>query len=94
MGLWSYVLKALVRVVARGQQLVSFLADHEHRSPTLIVVRRLFLDLSFILCVLAVIRSLWRKSGVRRGEVALALRVLWRAVAGHKTPRIMVDQGV
>ncbi|ETW84259.1 hypothetical protein HETIRDRAFT_472785 [Heterobasidion irregulare TC 32-1] len=76
MGLWSYVLKALVRVVARSQQLVSFLADHEHRSPTLIVVRRLFLDLSFILCVLAVIR------------------VLWRAVAGHKTPRIMVDQGV
>jgi len=45
--------------------------------------------------VLAVIRTLWRKSGVRRREVKAALLLLWRAVLGTtKTNRTMVDRGV
>ncbi|OBZ76443.1 hypothetical protein A0H81_03813 [Grifola frondosa] len=92
MGMWSLVLNPLARAIATFRQLMGFLAHNENRSPTLIVVRRLFLDISFILCLLSVVKMAWRRSGMRRKEVLSALRVLWNAVLGHKRPRIMIDR--
>jgi len=67
-------------------------------SPVLLVVRRLFLDVSFVLTVLGLARWMWRKTGLRRREVYVALGVLWRAVLGSETAprkgRNMVDRGV
>ena len=71
-----------------------YLLASEGRSPALIVIRRLFLDLSFILAVLGLVRMGWRRSGVRRREIAVALRVLWRAVVGTPAPRALVSRGV
>ena len=94
MGMWSFVLKPLQRVFVMFDQLKAFLAQNENRSPTLVIVRRLFLDISFILCVLAVTKMMWRKTGMRRREIYAALGVLWRALIGHRRPRVLVDRAV
>lgn len=75
------------------KELATFFARNENRSPTLIIVRRLCLDVSFLLCVLALVRTIWKRSGVRRREVRAALIVLWRALLGTKE-RVLVDRGV
>jgi len=93
LGLWSLVLNPLSRGLDALREFLTFFARNENRSPTSIIVRRLCLDISFLVCVVAVVRALWRKSGVRRREVRAALVVLWRAILGTK-PRMMVDQGV
>ncbi|KAF8225402.1 ACBP-domain-containing protein [Tricholoma matsutake] len=90
LGLWSFVLNPLSHTL---REFLTFFARNENRSPTSIVIRRLCLDLSFLVCVVAVVRALWRRSGVRRREVRAALVVLWRAILGTK-PRVMIDQGV
>jgi len=94
LGMWSLVLNPLSRGLTTLRELATFFAQQENRSPTLIIVRRLCLDVSFLLCVLAVIRALWKKSGVRRREVHAALVVLWRAILGTKRERTMMDRGV
>ncbi|KAI0796514.1 acyl CoA binding protein-domain-containing protein [Abortiporus biennis] len=94
MGMWSLVLKPLSHVIDVFQQLLRFLANNENRSPTLVVIRRLFLDISFLLSVLALVRMTWRKSGMRRKEVLAALHGLWRAIVGHKRPRVLIDRAV
>ncbi|KAJ7507459.1 hypothetical protein B0H11DRAFT_1967180 [Mycena galericulata] len=94
LGMWSLVANPVSRGIEALREAATFFARDEHRSPTLIIVRRLCLDVSFLLCVLAVIRALWRKSGVRRREVNAALVLLWRAIVGTKKPRTMVDRGV
>ncbi|KAF8165057.1 ACBP-domain-containing protein [Crassisporium funariophilum] len=94
MGMWSMVLNPLARGVDSLRDLATFFARNENHSPSMIIIRRLCLDVSFLLCVVAVIRAVWKKSGVRRREVRIALIVLWRAVLGTKPPRAMVDQGV
>jgi hypothetical protein len=94
LGMWSFVLNPLARCIASFRALATFFIRTENKSPTFIVVRRLFLDVSFLLCVATVVRAIWRKSGVRRQEVRAALRVLWRAVLGSQKERIMVDRGV
>ncbi|KAI0751487.1 acyl CoA binding protein-domain-containing protein [Daedaleopsis nitida] len=94
MGMWSLVLRPLVRAVRLFRLLMAFVANAEHRSPTFVVVRRLFLDISFVLCFLAVFKLGWRRSGVRRREVSAALRGLWRAIVGQQVPRAMVERGV
>ncbi len=94
MGMWYIVLTPLSAVVARFQQLRNFLMYNENRSPTLVVVRRLFLDISFLLCLLAIVKMAWRRSGMRRKEVVGALRGLWLALAGHKRPRVLIDRAV
>ncbi|KAJ7688436.1 hypothetical protein B0H17DRAFT_1068717 [Mycena rosella] len=95
LGMWSLVVNPVARGIEALREAATFFARDENRSPTLIIVRRLCLDVSFLLCVLAVIRTLWRKSGVRRREVNAALVVLWRAILGtKKAPRTMVDRGV
>jgi acyl-CoA-binding protein len=86
-GLWAIVFKGMARLLASLRQLAVFLSDNEGRSPTFVVVRRLFLDLSFILCTLALVKTVWRRTGVRRREVNAAIRALWWAVVG-KTPGI------
>jgi hypothetical protein len=94
MGLWSIVLQPISRVVEGMRHVIAFLAVNESRTPTFVIVRRLFLDLSFILCVLAVLKLGWRRSGLRRGEISKALGVLWRAILGERRPRRMIDQAV
>lgn len=94
MGMWSLVLRPLARAFRLFRQLMEFVANGENRSPTFVVVRRLFLDISFVLCFLALFKASWRKSGVRRKEVSAALLYLWRAIVGHQVPRHMVDRGV
>ncbi|PVF93197.1 ACBP-domain-containing protein [Serendipita vermifera] len=109
MGLWSLVLRPLTRVEHNfrelfhflihsddesGNELVSFGMRRKERSPILLVVRRLFLDLSFIICCLIVLKSIWRKTQLRRRDVYLALGEVWRAILGQKKPRVMVSTGV
>ncbi|CAL1701548.1 unnamed protein product [Somion occarium] len=94
MGMWAFVLKPLSRILAMFEQLRGFLARNENRSPTLVVIRRLFLDISFLLCVLAIAKLAWRRSGMRRKEVYAALGGLWRAILGHRRPRVLVDKAV
>ena len=96
MGLWSLILQPLAKLLSSVRSAVAFLAVNENRSPTFVVIRRLFLDLSFVLAVLAVAKVGWRRTGLRRGEVYVALGVLWKAVVGSRTGRVrrMVEQGV
>ncbi|KAI1789031.1 ACBP-domain-containing protein [Ganoderma leucocontextum] len=94
MGMWSFVLHPLARAFRLFRQVMAFLSNSEGRSPTFVVVRRLFLDISFVLCFFALFRAGWRRSGVRRREVVAALQGLWRAIAGHQVPRHMVDRAV
>lgn len=85
MGLWTLVLKPLFRNLSFLQRLlVFFLKSGQDRSPVLIVVRRLCLDISFVMVVVGVLRTAWIKSGTRRKEVGAALVVLWGAVRGKK----------
>ena len=94
LGLWSFVVSPTLRGLAIFKQVMRFFArNEEHRSPSMIVLRRLCLDASFILAFLAIFRIAWRKSGIRRREVNAALIVLWRALLGRKE-RLMVDRGV
>ncbi|EIW61778.1 ACBP-domain-containing protein [Trametes versicolor FP-101664 SS1] len=94
MGMWTLVLHPLARALRLFKQLAAFLANGEGRSPTFVVVRRLFLDISFVLCFLALVKAGWRRSGVRRKEVVAALRGLWRAILGQQGRRHMVERGV
>ena len=94
MGMWSLVLQPVSRLQVRFRRFMDFIMYNDNRSPTLVVVRRLFLDISFVLCFLAVFKLGWRRSGVRRREVSAALRGLWRAIVGHQAPRHMVERGV
>lgn len=67
-------------------------------TPVLLVVRRLLLDASFILTVLGLAGWIWRKTGLRRKEVYIALGILWRALVGSdgssRNARKMVDKGI
>jgi len=96
MGLWSLVLQPLAKLLASVRGVVAFMAVNENRSPTFVVIRRLFLDLSFVLAALAVAKVGWRRTGLRRKEIFLALGVLWKAFTGGRTGRVrrMVEQGV
>ncbi|KAH7931273.1 ACBP-domain-containing protein [Leucogyrophana mollusca] len=94
MGMWSLVLKPLLRISASFKQLLIFFARNENRSPVLIVVRRLCLDISFTLAVLAVLRMAWKKSTTRRREVNAALVLLWGAVTGSRRSRPMISRAV
>lgn len=94
LGMWSIVLNPLSRGLEKLQELATFFARNENRSPTSIIIRRLCLDASFLACVVMAIRLLWNKSGVRRREVRAALAILWRAILGAAPDKIMVDRGV
>lgn len=90
MGMWSFVLKPLSRVVVSLKQLLIFFARSENRSPVLTIVRRLFLDISFSLAVLGLLRLTWKKTSTRRREVNAALILLWTALSGRNRGRRMI----
>ncbi|KAL0949861.1 hypothetical protein HGRIS_009894 [Hohenbuehelia grisea] len=94
LGMWSVVLNPVSYGIGQLKEFAKFFARNENRSPTVLIIRRLCLDVSFLLCVLALVRSVWRKSGVRRGEVRSALQILWQAIVGTKKTRTMIDRGV
>ncbi|TFK74495.1 ACBP-domain-containing protein [Pluteus cervinus] len=94
MGMWSLVLNPLSTFLDKLKELTTFFARNENRSPSAIVVRRLCLDVSFLVCVVGLVRLIWRRSGVRRREVKHALIVLWRAILGIKPERSMIERGV
>jgi hypothetical protein len=89
--MWSVVLNPLSRGLEKLRAMSTFFARTENRSPSMIIIRRLCLDVSFFLCVIAIVGAIWRKSGVRRREVKTALVVLWKAVLGVKPHRPHVD---
>jgi len=94
LGMWSVVLNPLSRGLEKLRVISTFFARTENRSPSMIIIRRLCLDVSFFLCVIALVGAIWRKSGVRRREVKAALVVLWKAVLGVKPDQPHVDRGV
>ena len=94
MGMWSLVLNPLSTVVARIQRFMDFLLHNDTRSPALVVVRRLVLDVSFLLCLLATVRLAWRRSNSRRQTLLDILKNIWFIVVGHQVPRTLVDRGV
>ena len=94
MGLWAVVFKALARVLRSTREFAIFLSNSEGRSPTFVIFRRLFLDISFILCTLTLIKTIWRRTGVRRRAVNAAMRALWWAIVGKTPPRDMAERGI
>jgi hypothetical protein len=94
MGLWAVVLKLLGRMLKSLREFAIFLSNNEGRSPTFLVFRRLFLDISFILCMLTLIRTVWRRTGARRRAVNAAMRALWWALVGRTPTRDMADRGI
>jgi hypothetical protein len=90
LGLWSWVARLLLRTL---RALRAGLAV-DGASPAFVVVRRLFLDLSFVLAALAFARMFWRRSGARRSEIVHALRALGWAIAGRRPPRTLVSRAV
>jgi len=94
MGMWSLVITPALRGLDYLRDIAAFFAKDEARSPSSVVVRRLCLDVSFFMCVVGILKLIWRKSGVRRREVLAALVVLYRAILGIKPPRSLVDRGV
>ncbi|KAI0003053.1 acyl CoA binding protein-domain-containing protein [Russula compacta] len=93
-GLWAIVFKALARVLRSLREFAVCLSNSEGRSPTFVILRRLFLDLSFILCTLALIKTVWRRTGLRRRAVNTAVRALWWAIVGKTPTRNMTDRGI
>jgi len=94
MGLWAIVFKGLGRMLKSLRKFAIFLSNNEGRSPTFVVLRRLFLDLSFILCALTLLKTVWRRTGVRRRAVNAAMRALWWAIVGKTPSRNMADRGI
>jgi len=92
LGLWSTLLVPLYRGVCYVRHWAVFFAQDENRSPAKIVVRRLCLDVSFLMAVVATVGWFWRRSGVRRRAVRAALVVLWQALVGHKPARRMLHK--
>ncbi|KDQ07734.1 hypothetical protein BOTBODRAFT_38532 [Botryobasidium botryosum FD-172 SS1] len=95
MGAWALVLRPLARIARYLSALSAFLLSPStpNRSPTLLIIRRLMLDASFILFVLFWLRKAWLGAGMRRREVYQALTGVWWALVGRKE-RVMVSRGV
>ncbi|KAF9452413.1 ACBP-domain-containing protein [Macrolepiota fuliginosa MF-IS2] len=94
LGMWSYVLNPISHVISFLHKLAHFFASGEDRSPTRVIIRRLCLDLSFLMCVLTIIGAVWKRSGMRRREVKAALVVLWRAIVGNRGSTSLPDRSV
>ncbi|KAJ1308608.1 hypothetical protein OPQ81_004306 [Rhizoctonia solani] len=94
-GAWSVILTPLARLVMSARRMLQVV----RRNPTMIIIRRLMLDISFLIALIAVIRACWKRFGGRRHEVISALGGMWIAlVNGGQAParreRILVDRGI
>lgn len=95
MGAWSLILRPLSRLETNFRAFAAFIVgDSDDKSPILIMVRRLFLDISFLVVVLLLAKSLWRRTRMRRDEVLHALGIFWGALIGRKRTRLLVDKAV
>lgn len=94
MGAWSLILKPLSRLDNNVKAFAHFIAHSDERSPILVIIRRLFLDLSFLITFLLIAKSIWRRTRLRRREVSTALILVWRALTGTGPARIMDERGV
>ncbi|GJJ16262.1 hypothetical protein Clacol_010558 [Clathrus columnatus] len=69
-----------------------------YSSPSLsilLIIRRLILDISFVFCLLGLVRFVWRRTGLKRKVVYNLLGMLWRIImGGERRERVMVDKGV
>jgi hypothetical protein len=84
LGMWTVVVRPVSRVLGLMKAFTTYFINGNIQSPLLVVLRRLCLDLSFLLAALGLFRHLWRRSGIRRREVKLAFGVLWRAIMGRQ----------
>lgn len=94
-GAWSVVLTPLARSVTSTRRMIEVV----RRNPTFTIIRRLMLDISFLIALVALIRACWRRFGGRRHEALRVLGGLWIAlVNGGQMPvkreRILVDRGI
>jgi hypothetical protein len=94
MGMWSLLLNPLSAVLARVRNFTDFLLYSDNRSPALVIVRRLILDISFALCLLAITRRVWRRGDSRHEAVTHKFRRIWLPLVGQQVPRVLVDRGV
>lgn len=99
LGMWSMLANPISRGIDWLRDAAKFFKKDDQRSPSSVILRRLCLDASFLITALALVRWIWRRSGVRRREVYAALIVLWRAILGTSPPtrhtkRMLVDRGV
>jgi hypothetical protein len=94
LGLWSTVLVPLSQWLRRAREWSIFFARDENRSPAKLIIRRLLLDVSFFVFVVAIIGALWRRSGVRRREIHSALVVLGRALVGSRPAQAQITRAV
>jgi hypothetical protein len=78
-------------MIVSVKQLLIFFGRSENRSPVLTIVRRLFLDISFSLAVLGLLKLTWKKTATRRREVNAALILLWAALSGRSRGRRMIS---
>jgi hypothetical protein len=95
LGLWALAVRPFMHLydlVAYILRLVAY--PRPDASPTRAVVRRLLLDLSFLVCCAAAIRAGWKRSAVRRRDVRAALGVLWRALMGAEATAVRAIGGV
>lgn len=83
MGLWTYVLQPLALGIKPLKRVLIFLCCGDRRSLVLMIIRRLCLDVSFMLVVLALLRAIWKKSRARRRAINVALGILWAALTGN-----------
>ncbi|KAF8328615.1 uncharacterized protein EI90DRAFT_3064836 [Cantharellus anzutake] len=96
MGLWSVILVPLSKIFSKLQYLLLILLTPppKMRGNTLrSLTRRIVLDATFMWALFLVLRSVWRKTGIRRREVNRALKLVIIALLGRRE-RIMVDKGV
>ena len=96
MGLWSIIFVPLSKIFSRLQyiSLILLTPTPKGRGNTLrSIMRRMVLDATFLWVVFLALRSIWRKTGIRRREVNRALKLVIIALLGRKE-RVMVDKGV
>ena len=95
-GMWSVVLTPVTKLTRFLWRIISFLLyRNPSASSAVLILRRLLLDISFVLCVFLLARRVWRRSGVRRREVFAALQGVWGALVGSNIPqRLMADKAV
>ncbi|KZO94900.1 hypothetical protein CALVIDRAFT_538663 [Calocera viscosa TUFC12733] len=96
-GMWGIVLSPFTYLISVVQRSIGFILSNEafRRSPVLAIVRRLFLDLSFLLTLAALARYGWRRSGLTKRDVKRLVLHAWATATNrHRHPRALAHAGV